>query len=116
MSTLNYQALEATQRSVLTFQKLLKQVYYCLVYILGFKPLELTLGDYYTHLCSFGILWHNGKCPDPNTQEASQAIRKESAELQREIGSVFVSGFLPSHHSEVKSQHGLPRIHDFMNT
>lgn len=54
VSTFNCRALVGTQRSVLTFQKLLKQTCYCLLYILGFKTLELTLGVYCSCLCSFG--------------------------------------------------------------
>lgn len=54
VSILNYWALVGTQRSVLTFQELLKQTCYCLLYILGIKTLELTLRVYYSHLCSFG--------------------------------------------------------------
>lgn len=42
VTTFNYLALVGTQRSVLTFQKLLKQTCYCLLHILGFKTLELT--------------------------------------------------------------------------
>lgn len=79
--TFNYRALVGTQRSALTFQKLWEQTCYCLLHILGFKTLELTWGVYFSCLRSFGTSQHNGKCRDPNPQEASKAILMENAEL-----------------------------------